>query len=222
MSLALLGSLEVISLQIDLTLWGVWTAEIEVDADDVPLGATSIAIGVEGAAPATFSGTVLESGGFLGRARAFMVGGAGGLRRALPPRQYHLAPPKMVIGDIVREAGEKAGDFSTLEKLSVLPRWVRSAGSGLSSLAVVCGRLGIPWRVCRDGSVRAGPEKWPSYRGSVDLLESNGAFGRALAAQDAPDLEPGLLVEGRRLGRVVHIVAEGGVFRSEIHFERES
>lgn len=205
-------------MQIEMTLRGAWTAEVEADAEEIPLGSTSIRMGVEGEGPAVFVGTVLESGGFLGRARAFVVGGAGGLRRVLPPRQYQLAPPKLIVAGILRDAGERAGDLSALDALSLLPRWVRCAGTGSAALSVLCGRLGVPWRVCRDGSVRAGAESWPAYRKPVGVVERNGAHGRALVAQDAPDIEPGLVVEGRRVERVVHLLAEGGVFRSEVHF----
>jgi len=222
MSSVLLGSLEVISLRLSLPLVGIWTANVELDGDKPPTGAQALLMAVEGAAPVVFSGTVLESGTFEGRSRAFLVGGSAGLRRKLPPRQYSIAPPRVLVSAILREANEMPGDLSGLEGLPPLPRWIRSAGSGASALSLICRRLGLGWRVARNGSIHVGPEGWPEFSGRVSLVEENGSNGRALAAHDKPDLEPGILLEGRRVGRVVHIVREGGVFRSEVHFEAAS
>ena len=219
MSLVHIGALEVISLRLSMPLAGVWTAEASVDADAVPLGPASIAMAIEDSPPVTFAGTVLESGAFEGRARAFLVGGAGGLRRELPPRQYQVSPPRLIASAILREAGELAGDLSALDGLLPLPRWVRSRSSGAAALSVLCRRLGVGWRVLRDGSVRVGPEAWHPYGGAPFLVELEGAHGRAVAAHDAPDLEPGLSLGGRRIGRVIHVVTDGGVFRSELSFE---
>lgn len=219
MSLAHLGSLEVMSLRLSMPLAGVWTAKAEVDADGVPLGRTSVVIAVEDAPPVTFAGTVLESGSFEGRARAFLVGGAGGLRRELPPRQYRLAPPRLVAAAILRESGELAGDLSALDALLPLPRWVRSRSSGAAALSVLCRHLGVGWRVLRDGSVRVGSEAWPRYAGAPFLVDQDGSSGRAVAAHDAPDLEPGLTLGARRIGRVTHAIEDNGVLRTELVFE---
>jgi len=221
-SLAHLGSLELISVRISMPLAGIWTAEAELDADEVPLGRASIAIAVEDTSPVTFLGTVIESGAFEGRARAFIVGGAGGLRRELPPRQYRIAPPRIIAAAILREAGELAGDLSALEGLLPLPRWVRSRSTGAAALSVLCRRLGVGWRVLRDGSVRVGSEAWAPYAGAPFLVEHDGASGRAVAAQDAPDIEPGVVLGGRRIGGVVHAVGDNGVLRTELLFEGDA
>ena len=222
MSLVHLGSLEVIALKLSIPLAGVWSAEVEADADDILLGPSSIAIAVEGSAPVVFAGTVLESGGFEGRARAFMVGGSGGLRRELAPRQYLLAPPRLLVLDILRDAGEVAGDLSGLDGRPPLPRWVRSGGRAALALSVLCRRLGVRFRVERDGRVSVGLDTWSPYRGEPFLVEYDGGAGRALAAHDAPDLEPGLSLGGKHIGRVVHMVGDGGVLRSEITYEVDS
>jgi hypothetical protein len=218
MSLVLLGSLEVISLSLHLPLAGIWTADVEVDAEAVPLGKTSIAFGVEDSPPVVFTGSVIEQSGFLGRARAFVIGGTGGLHRMLPPRQYQLAPPHLIVTGILRETGEQMGDLSTLANLSPLPKWIRSAGSGAHGLRVLGEHRGFSWRVVRDGSVRVGPEKWPKYSGAALWIEENLGRRRILTARDGPDIEPGVVIDGQRVGRVVHRVKEGGIFRSEIHF----
>lgn len=222
MSIALLGRLEVISFRLSMPLVGIWTAEVEVDAELVPVGETTLAFGVENAAPITFAGTVLEQSGFLGRARAFVLGGAGKLHRDLPPRQYQLAPPRVIVSSILRDAGETAGDLSSLDKLPPLPRWVRIAGTGADALSVLCRRRGLSWRVMANGSVWVGVEAWPSFRGGPLFIEKDLGHRRVLTARDGPDVLPGVSIDGRKVGRAVHILKEGGIFRSEIHFERDT
>jgi hypothetical protein len=220
MSLVHLNQTEVISLRLSVPLTGVWTAEAEVDADAIERGPSTIAIAVEGAAPVVFAGTVIESGAFEGRARAFLVGGAGGLRRELPPRQYQIAPPKLIAAAILRETGERAGELAALDELLPMPRWVRSRSSGGAALTALCARVGVGWRVVRDGAVRVGREAWRPYAGAPFVLAEDGASGQAVAAQDAPDIEPGMTVGGRRIGRVVHRI-DSGISRTFIHFERD-
>lgn len=219
MSAVLLGGLEVISLRLSLPLRGVWTAEAEMDAHEIATGPASITMAVEGSTPIAFIGTLIEARSFEGRARAFVVGGTGGLRRPLVPRQYQLAPPHVIAEAVIREAGEHVGDLSGLHALMPLRRWIRSAGTAGFALSRLCERLGVAWRMGRDGAIRAGLETWPSFGGNVEAIEENGAHGRIVVARDAPDLVPGVAVEGRRIGRVVHIVREGGAFRTEVHFE---
>jgi hypothetical protein len=222
MSLVRVGNLDAIALRLPMPLEGVWTAEVEVDGNEVPTGALSIEVATEAGPPVVFAGTVLEGGAFEGRVRAFIVGGRGGMRRELPPRQYQLAPPRLIAGAIVREVGEAEGDLDGLDAFAPIPRWVRSRGSGGAALRVLCARLGVTWRMRRDGSVRVGPERWQPYAGQPFVLERDGARSWALAAQDAPDLEPGQLFDGRRVGFVVHVLHEGGVLRSEVSFEGAS
>ncbi|TKD03448.1 hypothetical protein [Polyangium fumosum] len=219
MSLVQIGSLEVISLRLSMPLAGAWTAEAEVDTAEPLAGPAVIALGVENAAPVEFSGTVLESRAFEGRARAFIVGGRGGLRRELPPRQYQLAPPRLIVSAILREANEDAGELEGLDGLPVLARWVRARARVAEGLNVVCRRAGVSWRVRRNGTIRVGVETWPAYHGRPFCISEDGAHARAVYAQEAPDIEPGILLEGRRVGRVVHRVDDAGAFRTEVLFE---
>ncbi|MDI1430227.1 hypothetical protein [Polyangium sorediatum] len=222
MSLVQIGALEVISLRLSMPLAGAWTAEAEVDTAEPLSGSVVIAVGVEDAATVEFSGTVLESRAFEGRARAFIVGGRGGLRRELPPRQYQLAPPRLIVSAILREAGEEAGELEGLDGLPVLARWVRVRARAAEALNVVCRRAGVSWRVRRNGTILVGVETWPVYAGRPFCVSEDGAHARAVYAQDAPDIEPGILFDGRRVGRVVHRVDDAGAFRTEVLFEEAS
>lgn len=219
MSLVQIGALEVISLRLSMPLAGAWTAEVEVDTGEPLAGAVVIAMGVDDAAPVEFSGTVLESRAFEGRARAFIVGGRGGLRRELPPRQYQLAPPRLVVSAILRESGEEAGELEGLDGLPLLARWVRARARAAEALNVVCRRAGVSWRVRRNGTIRVGVERWPAYAGRPFCVSEDGAHARAMYAPEAPDIEPGMLLEGRRVGRVVHHVNDAGAFRTEVILE---
>jgi hypothetical protein len=219
MSMVQIGAAEGIALRLSMPLVGAWTAEGELDGDEAPEGTVPITIAGEEGPPLSFEGTVLEGGAIEGRARLFVVGGRGGLRREIGPQQYQMATPRLIAASILREAGEAEGDLSGLDGLPPLPCWVRQRGTAAEALSLLSKRVGATWRVMRDGSVRIGPETWPPYAGRFYLIGANWAHGDAVAAQNAPDLEPGLLVEGRRVGRVVHLVTEDGTFRTALSFE---
>lgn len=188
---------------------GPWHAEVRLDADAPPSGAVALSWG-DGAA--TWSGYVLptRSGTYAtgGPSQVRLVGGAGGLGRALDGASYRSTTPRVVLGQILAAAGERLSGTSPAATLDrSLARWSRSAGTAGAQVDRLALALGVLWRVLPDGSVYVGP----SPGGAVDLGAQGSVTRRVPAerlvtvATDAPwTLQVGQTVEGLVVDQIVH------------------
>src|SRR5690606_12571979 len=97
------------------------------------------------------------------RVRAKVVGGAGGLSRVLPAKNYaNGVSVRTIVGDILREAGESLSSESSEAILSTaLPKWERLRGSASRALVALLDQVGAIWRVQRDGTVLVTVEAFP-------------------------------------------------------------
>ncbi len=215
----LLNDLLVIAFALPRPLQGCWTLQAEVQADLAPRpGPVVLSLATE-RGPHTFHGTAIHVGEGEGRATVFAVGGAGGLRHALEPEDYGEILPRLVAEDILRDAGEKAGDLSGLEGAPKLERWSRVRATASASLSRLCATVAelvgepVHWRVNPAGEVDILRESWPTYKAPegglpFDAGGETNAHGRGALALDAPDLAPGMVLAGQRVSSVVYELAE--------------
>lgn len=190
-----------LSASISMPAVGAWHTEIVVDSASALSGAVTLDIdGVQ------FSGTVIRGGTNGGRSLAKLVGGNGGLSTELPVRNY-VAPATLalVIGDILREAGETLSTTADAALLAtVLTRWERSAGPASHSLVALLDAIGATWRVLADGTVWIGTQSWPTQEIEHALIDEDWSSGILLIAPLKPELRPAVTFRGQRLDEVAH------------------
>ncbi len=198
---------------------GAWRGWVEIDWDsekEAPTGPFVFDIdGVE------FRSTVIpgRSGGWGGRMRVYVVGGAGGLDEELPVQNYAAGVTriKTVVDDILRAAGETLSSEADAAILGTqLPAWQRSAGPATAALDLVLAQAGATWRVLRDGTVWVGVDAWPEVEPSGTVLESDWADGVITVAPDFATLVPGITVREQKISEVRHELGPKGL-RSHLH-----
>lgn len=154
-ALTLAGS-PVLAATITMPGVGCWVADVEIAATEAPAGRVELAPEVG----AAWSGTVIEGGVHGQTWRGRVVGGAGGLRRALPATHYRNATLADVLADALREAGEALAAGADLSAWAV-SLFLRVGGNPAAwTVADVARAAGAPWRVTRAGAVRVGAESW--------------------------------------------------------------
>jgi hypothetical protein len=136
-----------------------------------------------------------------GSPRLLLVAGAGGLSKVLAPKAYAAnVAGATVVRDVLREAGEAAGD---VDVPGSFVHWVRGRAPAYASLdALMATWSDRAWRVKRDGKVWVGRDAWPA--GPAVVVTERRALAGAAVLEVAPALEPG--VELAELGRVVRVV----------------
>lgn len=200
---------------------GPWQADVQADvaregardsfaaSDD---GLVHVVIEHEGQ---RFVGTVLSfQGTFRGkRYQARVVGGAGKLATDLEARSYRSAAGvkvSLILGDILREAGEAASATITDAVLDArVPRWSRAAASASKCLDVLAKDQGLRWRVLADGTVWLGADAYEEAEldtVSLDTAPEEGAIRLAAETTGAGalGLAPGMAVNGEPILEVVH------------------
>jgi hypothetical protein len=193
----------ILSGTVRLPLSGRWTADLRAVGTVAFSGAMELDL--EGAA---FRGTVVRSDVYAGETHCRLVGGAGGLDRPLPERWYRGSPTlRSIVEDILRETGEALSVTSDDTLLgSVLPAYLRTAGTGGACLRALLELYGARGRVLADGTVRIiEDETWPVTEPAHSLIDSHRAEGWDLVYLTGPlDLAPGVTFRGRRIRYVEH------------------
>lgn len=198
---------------------GAWHATLEWDPgtdDDVLTGA--VTFDIEGI---TWTGTVLRSGVHGGRARARVVGGAGGLSKELDAKNYATSAGvqvSAVLADILRGAGETVSDTAETSTLTArLPKWQRTQGLVSHALVALLDNVGSTFRVLRDGSIWVGKTAHPEAPDFPHvLIDEDWGAGILTIAPEQPLLAPGTTFQGQALEVVVHRLSAGKL-RSEGH-----
>lgn len=179
---------------------GPWVADLILDATSAPEGGVIIE---EGAL--RLRGTVSSSGEFAGRARARVVGGAGGLGPKVQARQYRDAPLSLVLGDIGSETGETIRPATPELGAVQLALWARPAAAPSRVLDDLCRILGeaYSWRTTDSGAVEVGQESWPVAEPSrARVLEEDLEHDVLVVDDELLELRPGTVWEGKRLSAV--------------------
>lgn len=194
---------------------GAWTADITVAEPDADLSGR-VVLDVAGG---LFSGTTRRSQSFSGRTAARVVGGADGLRARLLASGYTSTTAGLIFEGILSAVGETAAASISASVLATsLPRWTRLAGSASEALDRLAAKVGASWRVLADGSIWIGAESWPAAV-AADVLSEDRENGRLLLAPTSAVLRPGQVLDGRRIGRVVHRWTPRGL-RTEAYVDR--
>ena len=174
-----------------LPLAGVWSCDLDVDTDDELAGAVTIE--VDGAV--AFRGTVVDGGVTHGLWRGRVVGGAAGLRRALPALAYLDATRADVVRDALAEAGETLSSTSG-SLAAAVARFHRAEGAAARAIDATAAALGYGWRVLADGTVWLGAEAWPDApEADVTLLDSDPRERRYSLGGDVLGIRPGTLLQ---------------------------
>jgi hypothetical protein len=217
MRLITCNALPVLGLRLMLPRTGVWTAALELDAEEAVTGAVEILD--EGV---SYVGTVVSSGVLAGVCRAEVVGGAGGFRKDVPSRSYVGVTARTVLADLMAAVGERLDAQATRTVLAAaLPYWTRAAGRAGTAMQDLADALGASWRVLPGGNVWMGQELWSEAEegiGGVEMDRDDGA-GTVVLAPDTIGLAPGVTLEGRRVGRVEHFFAREAPLRTTFWVE---
>jgi hypothetical protein len=193
---------------------GPWYAYLECSSDAAPaeLSACTVVVRRENGTADNFAGTVrraVQNPGTQNLA-VTVVGGAGKLLAALPPRDYAPTPQQWPAGIVARAICDDAGEVLApgVEQAldaTTLPRWHRATDvTAAVALDLLAGRLGYVWRVLPTGLVWMGTETWPSVASSAagaywtGLVEDDGAV--LYTVRGAP-FAPGQSVDVGHIGQ---------------------
>lgn len=244
----------VLSGRVDLPAFGAWTAFFEIDVDVPPATGDPVEVLVarqpKGTAtkalPLLLEGTCLWSAPFSGRSRIEIIGGAGGLRKAITARGYAAGalplPLLSLVADIMSDTGEMLalGVSAALAPYTVT-NWSRVAGSGAAALGRLCREFGLVWRVLFDGTIHIGTDDYPAVAYNPDkpgnpyLPDPNnpakvapapfvadpgddGAHRVLAVAPEEATLLPSTTVLSRKVIRVVYEL-EGESLRAELYYQ---
>lgn len=179
---------------------GLWTADLEADSDVALSGAVTLELG-EGVLE--LRGFVASGGVSGGRWHARLVGGAGGLGRRLTARSYRGAPLRLILTDLLAEAGEQLSSSVTDSVwLATVPQyWARAEGPATVTLHALCEAAGAVWRALPDGSIWAGIETWPVFAGAYETTAERPSEDAVEIASESV-LLPGMLLDARRVSLV--------------------
>jgi hypothetical protein len=140
--------------------------------------------------------------------RVRLVGGTGGLSRAIPAKTYENVRASRIILEILAEVGEGAGEINLSEPLW---RWVRGAGPAYQALEALVLALDHTWRMLPGGEVWVGKEQWPRYDRVVKAARASHQSGHYNLPLE-PELLPGTMLMGQYggmegvLGRVEQVI----------------
>lgn len=205
----------VLGLRLRAPVVGAWTAELEVDAEDPITGSVTLAQDA-----LSFKGTALRSGVVAGVCRLEMVGGAGGLwkENGVLASSYQGATARTIVTDLLGAVGEQLDTTTSTAAVLNTPvaYWTRAAGKAGPALRLLTDMLGARWRVLPSGLVWVGTETWPAAPDDMEALEldrDDGA-GNVHLGPETLALMPGMVLEGRQVGRVEHLITRDEALRT--------
>jgi hypothetical protein len=194
MTTLLVGALRAVSVRLVIPWTGAWIADVDFDLEAarvVPTGRVALKIGETG----ILAGAIDEraSGRFGEKARARVVGGAGGWDKTVAARHFHNDAGVLssaVFAATAAEVGETVTE-ATPSRLGV--DFVRTAGPASRVLA------GRDWYVDVSGVTVVGPRPTFAASSNVEVLSWDPNTQRAEIASDDV-LRPGTLLVDPRFG----------------------
>lgn len=208
MAHATLNGVAVVSGVASMPLVGLWTVDVVVSADKAVEGACTLAID-DGL---TFVGTAYRTGVFEGTAYVRIAPGADGLRKNAKPKHYRNVGLSVILRDQLAAAGEQLAGTSDAALLRTQFGSYAQLQQAIGvSIAALLGdrRLQAPsWRALLDGTIWVGYESWPDagLRAPADYQDIAEEPQRGLAELgfEAPRLQPGQSLEGRKVSYLEH------------------
>lgn len=208
MAILSIDSRPVLAGTITLPARGVWTAQLDVDAETTPSGRVSIAC--DGAD--SLVGTVIRGDQDGSVSRILVVGGAGGLRGTIDALALREGTLGDVLEDTLRAAGETLDSSSLTLADIATARWHRQQGPACHAVGSLAASAGLTWRVLRAGTVWLGTDAFENAADGVRLVVGREpALGAWAWSCDTIDALPGELValsddEGDRFVRLGEVV----------------
>lgn len=186
---------------------GVWLARLRVDARSPLVVGAPVVIETPGL---TMRGTVSRAGEVLDTCECEIVGGAGGMLKAVSPKSYLEPTVRMVAQDLAAAGGETVSPLSDKGVLDLpLTRWTRFAGSVATELrmlldcvAAMTGKA-VDWRILEDGTLWIGQHAWLPASAVHQVMEDSPADAQATVAAERPFIFPGMTIDGRKVFEVV-------------------
>lgn len=207
MSLGTLNGAPVLGAWLAMPRLGVWTADVEVDAEQAPEGSVELTL-----AGVKFLGTSYRAGQREGVVRAKVVGGAGRLAVEVPPKFYRGPTVGLVLRDLLSECRESLSASADQRALAKsLPAWSRARGRASEAIRALAAHVGVAWRVLADGTVWFGEETWPTVSLEHAVLNADPEAGRLELDCETPSLVPGVMLAGKRIERVEVNLTEGAL-----------
>lgn len=193
-----------------------WSAELALDAPAFLTGRVAI----EGGG-ATLLGTAWHAAPYRDVSQVLVVGGAGGLGKAIAARAYRLPTVRQLLEDIARDAREVLSPLSDPATLArQLPAWSRPRDTGAAALDQLADKLGSAWSVEDDGTIRFGGQLWTELAlGDAVELHRDEEGRRATYGVESFAIRPGRTIGGRKVVSVDYSITSGTV-RAEVAFER--
>lgn len=206
MSFLKLNGLPVISATITMPLVGAWYADLVVDDQSAPAGPALLSAADDSV---IFSGFSYRGGVTREKVMVRVVGGGGGLATQLNAKHYRAVPLRLPLLDILTQSKEKLSASASPDILNrQLGSWSRTKGLAGESIRALAESAGASWRVLRDGSVWLGVETWPDFSLSYEIIDEAPHSGRIEIWSEAPQLIPGVTLNGRRISKVEHLISE--------------
>lgn len=201
---ATLNNLRCTSAYVSVPAWGVWWADVVLDAEATVTGAATLKIG-----GVTYVGTVASGGASAGRTRLRIVGGAGGWGRTISKKPYANdagVKASTVLVDAASAVGETI-DATTLPTTRLGPHWARLEAPAARLLELLAPSA---WYVGDDGVTRMGARAAAAYAGKAAREPvDHAACVVVLAPETLTGLSPGVIVDGVTAVDVLHELTKG-------------
>lgn len=172
---------------------GNWSINIsEMAGDDAVLSDSTGAVTVQWSG-STLQGHVERAAPDRGVWQGLIVGGKGGLNKAVTAQHYYQTPAMNIVKATLALVGESLATDST--GLSTVINYPRRAVSASRCLDELCDVLGLIWRVKLDGTVWLGAYTWPTAKATfVYQRSSNENDAKLMPDVGQPLLEPGTTI----------------------------
>lgn len=217
-----LNGIPVISGRIRLVRVGLWTADLELEDAEAPVGPVTLA---SGDGSLSLSGYVKRGGSFAEIARVHVVAGAGGLDQEVPAVYYRGVTVRTPLQALLSATGETLAASSDATALGqYLERWTRERGHGGTALAHLAEAAGADWRALDNGAIWLGHDTYQEAEITEDdyeLLEDTPEqFRVIISTEQLPaKLRPGTTFLGRRVEFVEYSVLPNS-FTTHVWFSR--
>ncbi len=217
MALVTANDVAVLSGTIMMPLYGVWSADLVLDAPDGSGFDTGTSVTVTAGGGLDLVGTVVpdRTGSFIDTVHVRVMGGAAGMSVAAKPKGYSQpsAYVKDVLSALAGDAGETLSDDIDTALLNTnLVAWATmdvAVSQGVITLLSIVAPL-ANWRILADGKLWVGEETWPETKLEYDLLENNPAERTYDLGVETFTITPGIDLEGvGHVNRVEHIIGDG-------------
>jgi hypothetical protein len=202
---------------------GAWHSDMLVESSEELTGQVRIVVddGYK-----TFVGTAVRHGEFAETAHLRVVAGAGGLGVTASPKHYNNASVRVILGDLLRAAGESLSPSASASVLATqVSAWTTPAlpvGAVIAAL-VEAVAPGTAWRMLPDGTFWIGSESWPGAgldASTYQIMDEPFEEGSILIHVDRPaQIDPGSTFEGRHVSYVQDDAPQVAPVSSRVWFE---